>query len=329
MKSTIAVALGLVIAQLTAPSVSDAQQTGKPARIGLMRSDPPPAAYLSEFRTALRELGHIEGKTYVLVPKWVKGRKKREAAAKYLARNVDLILTESTSISKAAASAGAKVQPPIPVVFVSSGAPVRSGLVKSLAAPGGNITGIYSGSLELMSKRMEILKLIVPRARRIASMHRLGSRMQELFDAEVKRAAPALGVEAVTYPGRSLGDLITAIQRSHKDRIDGWNIRGTTRYTRKQRLHLINTLNKIGVPAVFGARQLVTLGGLVSYGTNRAAQYRQAASYVDKILKGANPANLPVERPAKFNLVINLKTAKALGIAIPPSILLRADEVIE
>ena len=312
---------------LIVPPTVQAQE-GKPARIGLMRNDAAPPKYLAAFRKGLKELGHVEGKSYVLIPKWVKGRKNRRAAVKSLIGKVDIIVTEGTAISRAAAKAGAKAKPPIPVVFVSSGAPVRAGLVKSFAAPGGNVTGIHSGSVELMAKRMELLKQMVPGIRRMASMT-TGSRIQKMFDTEARRAAPVLGIEYKSYERRKRGDLIAAIEKSPGDGVDGWNIRGTPRFTLTDRKRLVATLNRLGLPAVYGARQLVVLGGLVSYGTNRADQYHQAASYVDKILKGAKPADLPVERPAKFKLVINLKTAKALGITIPNAILLRADEVIE
>ena len=329
IKTTATCIVAAALALLAPLPGAEAQQTGKPARIGLMRPDAPPPEYLAAFRAGLKELGHVEGKSYVLIPKWVKRRKNRRAAAESLIGKVDIIVTENTGISRAAARAGAKAKPPVPVVFVSSGAPVRSGLVKSMSNPGGNVTGIYSGSVELMAKRMEILKRMVPGIRRMASMTRPGSRINAMFDAEARRAAPALGIEFKSYEGATLEDLIAAIEKSPGDGVDGWNIRGTPRFTLTDRKRLVAILNRLGLPAVYGARHLVTLGGLVSYGTNRADQYRQAASYVDKILKGAKPADLPVERPAKFKLVINLKTAKVLGITVPPSILLRADEVIE
>jgi putative ABC transport system substrate-binding protein len=308
---------------------TSAQDAGKVWQIGVMRHDVPPPEYLAAFRKGLKDLGYVEGKSYVLVPKWVKRRKKRRAAANSLIGKVDLIVTEGTGITKAAARAGAKETPPVPVVFVSSGAPVRSGVVKSLSNPGGNVTGIYSGSVELMGKRMELLKRMVPGIRRIAAFKRPGSVINELFEAASKRAAPALNIEHKTYEGLTLEELIAAIEKSPGDGVDAWNIRSTPRYSLADRKRLVATLNRLGLPAVYGARQLVVLGGLVSYGTNRAAQYQQAAFYVDKILKGAKPADLPVERPAKFKLVVNLKTAKALGITVPPTILLRADEVIE
>ena len=304
-------------------------QAAKPARIALMRVGAPPPEYLAAFRKGLGALGHVEGGSYVLVPVWIKRRKEVRAVAKGLIGTVDVIVTEGTSIARAAGKAGAKAKPPVPVVFVSSGAPIRAGLVKSLSAPGGNVTGIYSGSLELIAKRMEILKTLVPGLRRMASFKRPGSRIQKLFDAAARRAAPALGIEVITYEGHNLKDLMAAIEKSPGDGVDSWNIRSTQRHTREDRERLVKILNRARLPAIYGTRQFVTLGGLVSYGTNRADQYRQAASYVDKILKGAKPAELPVERPANVRLVINLKTAKALGITVPPAILLRADEVIE
>lgn len=311
-----------------APLAAEAQQTQKPARIGLMRNDAPPKEYVTEFRKGLKELGHVEGKSYLLVPVWVKGRKKQRAAAKTLIGKVDIIVTQGTWITKAAAKAGAEARPPVPVVFVSVGAPVRSGLVKSLSAPGGNVTGIYNGTLELIPKRMEILKQMVPGIRRMAIFMRPDGSISGLFAAAFKRAAPVLGIEGITYEG-TREELIAAIEKSPKDGVDGWIMHSTTFYTREDRKRLVAILNRARLPAISGTRQFVTLGGLVSYATNLAGQYHQAATYVDKILKGAKPADLPVERPSRIKLFINLKTAKALGIAIPPSILLRADEVIE
>ena len=296
MKHSIAIVTSLALALLAFTQPAYAEQKQKPARIGLIRNDAPPPQYLAEFRKGLKDLGHVEGKSYVLVPVWVKERKKRHAAATRLIGKVDLIVSEGTAISKAVAKAAAKVRPPIPVVFVSSGAPVRSGLVKSMSMPGGNVTGIYSGSVELFAKRMEMLKQMVPSIRRMGNFKRPGSITNALFDAEMKRAAPALGIEAVTYEGHTLEELIAAIKKSPRDGVDGWNIR-LARYGLEDRKRVAAILNRLGLPAVYGTRQMVTLGGLVSYGTNRAAQYRQAAAYVDKILKGANPGDLPVERP--------------------------------
>jgi putative ABC transport system substrate-binding protein len=270
----------------------------------------------------------VEGKNYVLIQKTVKTRKQRRTVPRSLIGKVDIFVTEGSAITKGAAKAGTRVQPNVPVVFASSGAPVRRGLVKSLAAPGGNVTGVYSGSLELMGKRVEILKQLVPGMRRLAVMNR-GSPIQKMMDKEIVRAAQILGFEVVIYKGRTLNDLISLIKKSVKDGVEGWNLRSTPRFSLEQRKRLIKVLNETRMPAVFGTRQFAVLGGLVSYATNRASQYRQAAAYVVKILRGAKPADLPVERPTKVELVINLKTAKALGINVPPSILLRADEVIQ
>lgn len=330
MKRTIAVALGLALALSTAPSVSDAQQSEKPARIAVMRSGAPPPEYLVELRRGLKELGYIEGKSYVLIPAWAKGLKNQPKIAAGLIGKVDMIVTEGTPVTKAAATAGAKAQPPIPVIFVSSGAPVRRGLVKSLSKPGGNVTGIYSGSVELLPKRMEILKQMVPGLRRMAlSRQERLTPMGKLFLAAAKRGAQKLGIELVNYNWKSRSEIATQIEKSMDEKIDGWLLQGTPRTTRKQRQRIVTALQKARMPAIFTTKQFVVMGGLASYGTSRAGQYHQAAGFVDKILKGAKPADLPVERPAKFHLVINLKTAKKLGINVSPSMLLRADEVIE
>ena len=327
MQKTISVfAVAFAVLAFTQPAY--AQQTGKPARIAILRNSPPPPLYLTAFREGMKEFGYVEGKNYVLIQRTVKNRNERRTVPRSLIGKVDIFVTEGSGITKGAAKAGTRVQPNVPVVFASSGAPVRRGLVKSLAAPGGNVTGVYSGSLELMGKRVEILKQLVPGMRRLAVMTR-GSPIQKMMDKEIVRAAQILGFEVVIYKGRTLNDLISLIKKSVKDGVEGWNLRSTPRFSLEQRKRLIKVLNETRMPAVFGTRQLAVLGGLVSYGTNRASQYRQAAAYVVKILRGAKPADLPVERPTKVELVINLKTAKALGINVPPSILLRADEVIQ
>lgn len=180
---------------LFAPFTAVAQGTGKPARIAIMRDGAPPPKYLAELRRGLEELGHIKGKSYVLIPAWVKGRKKHPKIANGLIGRVDLILTEGTPVTKAAAKAVAEARPPVPVVFVSSGAPVRTGLVRSMSQPGGNVTGIYSGSVELLPKRMEILKQLVPGLKRMGKTSRRASVMGRLFHEAADSAAPVLGVE--------------------------------------------------------------------------------------------------------------------------------------
>jgi putative ABC transport system substrate-binding protein len=327
MKRSLPIAAGLILALLATPLTSQAQQAGKVWRIGVLRSSPPPPAYLTAFREGLKEYGYAEGRNYVLIQRAVK-RHQQRAVPTSLIGKVDIFVTEGSGITRGAARAATQVEPNVPVVFASSGAPVRRGLVKSLGKPGGNVTGVYSGSVELMGKRVEILKQLVPGMRRLAVMSR-GSEIQKMMDKGTVRAARTLGFDVVIYKGETLSDLIGFIKKSVNDGIDGWNLRSTPRYSLEQRKRLIKVVNDAGMPAVFGTRQLAVLGGLVSYGTNRADQYRQAAVYVAKILRGAKPADLPVERPAKLKLVVNLKTAKRLGVTVPRSILLRADEVIQ
>jgi putative ABC transport system substrate-binding protein len=326
IKSRLLAIFAAALVTLIVPPVVQAQNT-KPTRIAILRNSLLPPQYLTAFRECLKDYGFVEGKSYVLIQKTVKVH-QRLTVPKSLIGKVDIFVTEGSGITRGAAKAATQVEPNLPVVFASSGAPVRRGLVKSLAAPGGNVTGVYSGSLELMAKRVEILKQLVPGMRRLAVMTR-GSPLQKMMDKETARAARMLGFEVVIYKGKSLDDLIRLIKKSKEDGVDGWNIRATPRYSLEQRKRLVKVLNETRMPAVLGTRQLAQLGGLVTYGTNRSSQYRLAAAFVAKILRGAKPADLPVERPAKFGLVVNLKAARHLGITVPPAILLRADELIQ
>jgi putative ABC transport system substrate-binding protein len=328
--SVLAVALAVII---FAPAV-DAQQKEQPARIGILRVSPPADRYLEQFRAGMKEHGHIEGQTYELVPAWGKSRRDRAKivsfAEKLVAGGVDVIVTVGTAAARAAMLAG----PNKPIVMASAGDPVRAKLVHSLAKPGGNITGLMSGSVLLVPKRMEILKELVPGLRRIGtfdagSYGRRVRGIRRLFLEAQRRASKAMDIELIRIKRAETETWFSAFSRMKAKGAQAVAIRSTPIITRKDQKEIVAAVLKLGLPAVFRTRGFVRMGGLVSYATDRGAMYRRAAAYVDKILKGAKPAELPVARPNKFHLAINLKTAKALGIAVPKSLILRADEVIE
>jgi len=333
MQKTINV-LVVALAVFSFSQLAYAQQTVKPARIGIVRVSPPQPQYLEQFRAGMRELGHEEGRTYKIIPAWGKSRRDRKKivtfAEKLVAGGVDVIVTVGTAAARAARLAG----PNKPIVMASAGDPVRAKLVRSLAAPGGNITGLMSGSVLLVSKHLEILKELVPELQKVGTLGSRGNKyrvqgIRQLFNQAQERAGKTLGITFVRIPKKKKDTWLSTFRRMKAEGAQALIIRSTPHITREDRKQIVAAALKLGLPAMFRTRGYVRMGGLVSYATKRGAMYRRAAAYVDKILKGAKPADLPVERPTKFDFVINLKTAKAMGITIPPSILLRASEVIE
>ncbi|MEE8507162.1 MAG: ABC transporter substrate-binding protein, partial [Kiloniellales bacterium] len=262
---------------------------------------------------------------------WNKPGGKREKTAvlarKLVARGVDLIVTVGSSRAYHASRAA----PSTPIVMASSADPVRAGLIKSLAAPGGNITGVSSAAVDAGVKRIEILKQLVPGLRRIAVIHRSpGSEVRsKLWSAVDKYTAKVLDIEFINFNTINLDDFDALFRRVSAAGAGAISVRSTPAFSMAERRRLMQAALRAKLPSVLPRTQMVKMGGLLSLGSNRTWVYHRAAVYVDKILKGAKPADLPVERPSRFELVINLKTAKALGITVPPSILLRADEVIE
>jgi putative ABC transport system substrate-binding protein len=308
------------------PLAARAQQAGKLPTIGVFYVAS--AATAPEWRAAfverLHELGWIEGRTVAIEYRYAEGRRERfsEIAAEFVRLKVDVIVTSGNG-----AAAVKEVTSVIPIVFFFSNDPVGSGLVASLARPGGNVTGLSSEDLDLPGKRVELLREIVPGLRRLAILADVGQPSTVAEMSEAQTAAAKLGLEVVTLGVRRLEDIAPALE-AIKGRADALYVCGGVFQT-INRVY-INTL-ALGsrLPTILGAREDVEAAGLVSYGPNLTDLFRRAGDYVDKILRGAKPADLPVEQPIKFELVINLKTAKAIGLDVPPLVLARADEVIE
>ena len=281
--------------------------------------------WTAAFVQRLRELGWIEGRTVAIEYRWAEGRSERfaEIAAEFVRLKVDVIVTTWNRAVLAAKQATSV----IPIVFALAGDPVGSGLVASLARPGGNVTGLSVQQTDLAGKRLELLREVVPGLRRLAIMANVGYPDAVLEMGEVQAAARTLGLEVVTLEIRRAEDIAPAFE-ALKGRADALYV-CTDALVNTNRIR-INTL-ALGarLPTMHGIREYVEAGGLMSYGANFPDLFRRAADYVDKILRGAKPADIPVEQPTKFDLVINLTTAKALGLDVPPTLLARADEVIE
>jgi putative ABC transport system substrate-binding protein len=280
--------------------------------------------WTAAFVQQLGELGWVEGRTVAIEYRWAEGRGERfpEVAAELVRLKVDVIVTGGT----AAVMAAKQSTSVIPIVFATVGDPVGAGLVASLARPAGNVTGLSNLSADLPSKRLELLREIVPGLRRLAIMANVGNRSAALEMTEVERAGRALGFEGVRLEIQKVEEIAPAFE-SLKGRADALYV-VTEALANTNRIQ-INTLALSGrLPTAYAEMGYVEAGGLMSYGPSFPDLYKRAAVYVDKILKGARPADLPVEQPTQFELVINLKTAKALGLTIPRSLLARADEVL-
>jgi putative tryptophan/tyrosine transport system substrate-binding protein len=273
----------------------------------------------------LRELSWIEGRTVVIEYRWAEGRSEpfAEIAAEFVRLKVDVMITTGTAPTLAAKRATSV----IPIVFPAAGDPVGTGLVASLARPGGNVTGLSIQTTDIAGKRLELLREIVPKLRRLAIMAHGGAPASVLEAREVREAAGKFGIEASSSDVRRAEDIAPAFE-ALKERKDAlYVVIDPLLTTNKVRINALAASARL--PTMYGFRELVEAGGLISYGANFPHLWRRAAEQVDKILRGAKPADLPVEQPTKFDLTINLTTAKALGLTIPPTLLARADEVIE
>ncbi len=306
----------LTAALLSTVPLAEAQQTNKVYRIGILcaRCDRTSPRHIA-FRQRLRELGYVEGQNLVI--------EYRKKAAELVKLKVDCIFSGGTGSTRRAKKATST----IPIVMGNVGDAVGRGLVASLAKPGGNITGLTTRSPELAGKRLELLKATFPEVSRVAVLwdpSRLGN---DAHFKETEVAARALGVQLQSLEVRRPYDFENAIRAASKERAEALYVFGAG--MRRHRARIVELAANNRLPGTYSDTRFVTAGGLMSYAPNRVDLYRRAAFYVDRILKGAKPADLPVERPSKWELRINLKTAKKIGVTIPPSVLYRADKVIK
>jgi putative tryptophan/tyrosine transport system substrate-binding protein len=311
---------------VAAPLAAEAQQAGKVPRIAYIRAEAPPAADIEAFRQGLREHGYVEGKNIVVDYRWADGNEQRLRAivAELIRVKVDLIVASAPAAARAAKEAATT----IPIVMVLVADPVAFGFVASLARPGGNVTGFAFLLPELSGKRLQLLKDAIPKLSRVAVLWNAANPYKAFDLKEVQAVAEALRVAVETLPVRGPDDFAHAFEAAIASGAGGL-ITLDDPFTIGHRTRIVSLALKYRLPALYGVRPFADAGGLMSYGPDRFDQNRRAATYVDKILRGAKPADLPVEQPMKFELVINLKTAKALGLTIPPSVLGRADQVIE
>jgi putative ABC transport system substrate-binding protein len=315
---------------VAAPLVAEAQQAAKVARIGLLATNRAVAPrHVDAFLQGLRDLGYVEGRNLVIEYRDAEGKLERlpTLAAELVALKVDVIVAATTPGALAAKQATKT----IPIVFAVAADPVTDGLVASLARPGGNVTGSSYLGTDLIGKLLELLKQAVPGVVRVAVL-RQPSFVPERTEKDIQRgaevAARALGLQLHFVEARGPDDFERAFLDMTKARAGALMALGGNMFFSERR-RLVNLAATNRLPGVYGLREYVDAGGLMSYGANQVDLFRSAATYVDKILKGAKPGDLPVEQPTKFELVINLRTAKALGLTIPRPLLQRADEVIQ
>jgi putative ABC transport system substrate-binding protein len=309
------------------PLAARAQQPAKLPTIGFLGQSTRSAAseWVAAFVQRLRELGWIENRTVAIDYRWGEGREERfaEVADEFVRLKVDVIVTSGTPAVLASKHATSV----IPIIFATAGDPVGNNLVASLAQPGGNVTGLSSQMGDLAGKRLELLREVVPGLRRLAIMANVGNPATVLELGELQAAAGTLGLELVTLEIRHAQDIVPAFE-ALKGRSEALYV-CTDALINTNRIRISILAVGARLPTMHGSRDYVEAGGLMSYGVNFPDLWRRAADYVDKILRGAKPGDLPVEQPTKFDLVINLVTARGLGLMIPESLLARADEVIE
>jgi ABC-type uncharacterized transport system substrate-binding protein len=317
-------------ALLTSPPTAGAQQAAKVYRLGLLGGSPPnsPGGRRSweGFFQGMRELGYVEGQNILVEGRFYGDHTDRlpTLAAELVRLKVDVIVAGAPPAPEAAQRATST----IPIVMANHADPVGTGLVASLAKPGKNVTGMSTLAPELVGKRLQLLKEVVPGISRVAVLSNPTVPSQALELREAKVAAGSLNVQLQLLEARAPGDFARAFSAMTKERAGGVIILVSSMFN-AERNRIAELAAQSRVPAISSLREFVGAGGLMAYGIDVHESFRRAASYVDKILKGANPADLPVEQPTKFDLVINLKTAKALGLTIPQSVLARADEVIQ
>ena len=306
---------------------TNAQQPARIPRIGILLAGSASfaSARVEAFRRRLRELGYVEGKNIVIEYRYAEGKLERlpDLAAELVRLKVDVIFTAG-----AANSAAKKASATIPIVFANAADPVGTGLVSSLARPGGNITGLSLMTPDLDGKRLELLKEAFPKVARVAFLWVPGSTMGNLPLTDMEAAAKALGLKLQSLEVRSLDDFDSAFARAKRDGAQAL-ITFPNALINTQQRQVLDFAVKNRLPAMYPESEFVEAGGLMSYAANYADLFRRAADFVDKILKGTKPADIPVEQPTKFEFIVNLKSAKQIGVTIPPNVLARADRVIK
>lgn len=317
---------GIVGSAALWPLPAVAQQVHKVPTIGFMGAASPPvmASWVDAFVQRLRELGWIDGHTVAIEFRWAEGKPNRYTAigAEFAERKVDVIVTSATPPVLAAKKATST----IPIVFAAAGDPVGSGLVTSLARPGGNVTGLSIENPDLAGKQMELLREVVPNVRHLGILTVAENPIAAFVTRELERAAYAIDVDVAVFEMRRAEDIASAFE-SFKDRDALYVFNDPLVNTNRVQINTLSLAARL--PTIYAQRDYVETGALMSYGPDFPDLWRRAAEYVDKILRGTKPEDIPVEQPTKFSLVINLTTAKALGIKIPGTVLARADALIE
>ena len=305
---------------------AQAQKTERIYRVGFLRVSAPPVIYIDAFQESMRKLGYVEGKNVTFKYAWAEKNDELPKLASDLVRlNVDVVVTDGVAATLPAKKATAT----IPIVMAEAGTPVETGLVASLAQPGGNVTGMTGMGSELGGKWLELLREIVPKVNDVAIIRLKESPNDDIFVKNTEEPARALRIKLIILPVQGAHDFENGFRAAIKRRADAVLPRGTARFSDAERRQVVGFAMQSRLPAVYGTPDWVELGGLMSYAADRIYMWRRAAIFVDKILKGTKPAEIPVERPTKFEFVINLKTAKQIGLTIPPTVLARADRVIK
>jgi putative ABC transport system substrate-binding protein len=319
--------LGLAgVGAVAAPAIAHAQPGAKAHRIGFLSLQPGPGATTEAFRQALRELGYVEGRTITVEYRWAAAKEERlpELAAELVRLKVDVIVASGTPSIEAAKSATST----IPIIMAVVADPVGSGLVSGIGRPGGNVTGLTLLSTELAGKRLQLLRELVPKATRVAVLAYRGTSATRLFLEQMRAAAQQMGVVLVVQEVSEAEGLPAAVAAMQRDGAQALIVQFST-LSNNNAQRIVELAARHRLPAMYDVRGFAELGGLLAYGPSVLELFRRAALYVDRILNGANPDELPLEHPTKFELVVKMKAAKALGVTVPPSLLSRADEIIQ